>query len=141
MHHFKTKEFHHRVRRKQGQRNQWERCCGNHCCCWAASAPCSQAALRLLGCYRSQLPPFRCFHSPNLKLIKKKKYIPTFHPFPLSTICTVRLGRQIINPRPNFLDWLTLEMHKFSHLSVFYQSASEITLPHLSWWHCLKAFS
>lgn len=109
MHHFKTKEFHHRVRRKQGQRNQWERCCGNHCCCWAASAPCSQAALRLLGCYRSQLPPFRCFHSPNLKLIKKKKYIPTFHPFPLSTICTVRLGRQIINPRPNFLDWLTLE--------------------------------
>lgn len=142
MHHFKTKEFRHRVRRKQRQRNQLERCCDNHCCCSAASATRNWAVSRLLGCYRSHLPPVQVFPPPQPQINKEKKknYRASFHTS-LFTICTSSLGWQIINPKAKFpeLTCTYSEMQKSSHLPTFYQSASENTLSHLFQLHCLKA--
>lgn len=73
MHHLKTKEFSHRVRRKQRQRNQSARCRENCCCCCsAASAVCNCTVPRLLGCYRSHLPLVQVISTSLQPQIKKK---------------------------------------------------------------------
>lgn len=103
----------------------------------AAELPQLSAARQLSG--SSDATGASCHHSlPQSQINKEKNYVPSFHPFPLSIICTISLGWEIINPRPNFFNWHLKRDAKFSHLPVLYQSACEITLPHLSWWHCSK---
>lgn len=142
MHHFKTKEFRHRVRRKQCQRNRLERCCDNHCCCSAASATSAGQFLGFSDATGAICHRFRYFHSPQPQINKEKKknYRASFHTS-LFTICTSSLGWQIINPKAEFpeLTCTYSEMQKFSRLPISYQSASENTLSHLFQLHCLKA--